>query len=441
MQGVTMLKLFVQFLYFTFWILGIILIKNNLIVVIKKDTLEKILEFIENITMDKKTLIALGVLVYLISSFSSYVVFQARAASDSSYSAPVYENGELVDNDPKTEPCPLNGQLYSKSQREKWKLRRPLGIMVQNNSESRPQSGLSSADIVHEAVAEGGITRFLTIYYCEDPKIVGSVRSARIYFVKLLQGFGEYPLYAHVGGANTPGPADALGEIKDLDWYLYNDLDQFAVPFPNYWRDYDRLPGRATEHTVYTNTQKLWAFAKKSRDLTNVDENEVEWSKNWEPWKFVEDARTTDRGTVKSIKYGFWDDELGSAYTVSWAYDSVSNIYKRSNGGEPHIDLNTKEQLSAKNVIVVFADETAANDGYEGGQHLLYDVVGSDDVIIFKNGKAIKGTWEKLTEEDMMRFYDDKGDEVSLVSGKIWISILPTGNKVDYQSKLPSPKK
>jgi len=90
---------------------------------------------------------------------------------------------------------------------------------------------------------------------------------------------------------------------------------------------------------------------------------------------------------------------------------------------------------------VVFADETAANDGYEGGQHLLYDVVGSDDVIIFKNGKAIKGTWEKLTEEDMMRFYDDKGDEVSLVSGKIWISILPTGNKVDYQSKLPSPKK
>ena len=50
-------------------------------------------------------------------------------------------------------------------------------------------------------VAEGGITRFLAMFYCQDAKPIGPVRSARIYFLKLLQGYGNSPLYAHVGGA------------------------------------------------------------------------------------------------------------------------------------------------------------------------------------------------------------------------------------------------
>ncbi|KKQ36914.1 MAG: hypothetical protein US54_C0050G0007, partial [Candidatus Roizmanbacteria bacterium GW2011_GWA2_37_7] len=193
----------------------------------------------------------------------------------------------------------------------------------------------------------------------------------RIYFVKMLQGYGEHPLYAHVGGANTQGPANALGEIKNLGWWGSNDLDQFAVPFPNYWRDYDRLPGRATEHTVYTNTEKLWEYAKKNRDITNVDEDGVEWTEDWEPWSFQDDAKESDRGTVKKINFGFWDNSLGSDYLVEWNYDSVINSYLRVSSGKSLIDFNTEKQLTAKNVIIVFADERTAKDGYEHGQHLL----------------------------------------------------------------------
>lgn len=385
--------------------------------------------------MDKKIAIVLGVVVYLLSAFASYQYFSANGVNLSGYEPPVYdEDGNLVDTGPKTEPCPLNGQLHSKAARSRWEKRRPLGIMVQNNIEARPQSGISSADIVHEAVAEGGITRFLAMYYCQESEIVGSVRSARIYFIKLLQGFGEYPLYAHVGGANTPGPADALGEIQDLNWFAYNDMDQFAVPFPNYWRDYDRLPGRATEHTVYTNTNLLWEYAAKNRGLTNVDEAGVAWNENFEPWKFADDAKEADRGNVATINYGFWDNNLGSDYTVQWDYDAATNSYLRTNGGEPHMDKNTEKQLAAKNVVVVFADESVANDGYEGGQHMLYDIVGSGDAIIFQNGQAYEGEWTKALETDMMRFYNANGEEIEMVRGQIWISILPTGNEVDYGS-------
>lgn len=383
--------------------------------------------------MNKKIILIVGAVLYLVTSFGSYKYFSANTVDTSEYEAPVVDaDGNIIDNAPKTEECPLNGKMYSKNQRAKWEKRRPLGVMVQNNTEARPQSGLSSADIVHEAVSEGGITRFLVMYYCDESKIVGSVRSARIYFIRLLQGYGNNPLYGHVGGANTPGPADALGEIKKLGWFGYSDLDQFAVPFPNYWRDYDRLPGRATEHTVYTNTLKLWDYAAKNRDLTNVDEDGVAWDEDWEPWNFQDDAKEGSRGDVAKIDYGFWDNNLGSAYTVQWNYDATTNSYKRVNGGDPHVDKNTEEQLASKNVIVAFADESVANDGYEHGEHMLYDVVGSDDAIVFQNGEAIEGTWKKTKATDMMRFYDSKGKEIDLVRGQIWISILPSGNKVTY---------
>jgi hypothetical protein len=270
------------------------------------------------------------------------------------------------------------------------------------------------------------------MYYCDNPKVVGSVRSARVYYITLLQGFGNYPLYAHVGGANTPGPADALGMIKKLKWFGYNDMDQFSVPFPQYWRDYDRLPGRATEHTVYTNTTKLWEFAKNKRELADVDDEGVEWDSNWKPWLFKDGSVTTKEKKVAKISYGFWDNNIGSDYVVDWDFDSVTNMYKRTNGGVPHMDNNNDKQLSASNVIVVFSDESVANDGYEGGQHMLYDLLGTGEALIFQNGEVVKTSWRKQKATDMIRFYDSRNREVEMVRGLIWISILPSDNEVTY---------
>jgi len=389
--------------------------------------------------------IAFGIIffVFLVSATVSYSYFKNRESDNFFLSSIKYRppnfNGEnhksnqsslVVDNQPKTEECPLNGALYSKAQKVKWENRRPLGIMVENHVEARPQSGLSFADIVYEVVAEGGITRFLAIYYCQDALPVGPVRSARIYFIKLLQEYGNYPLYAHVGGANTPGPADALGEIVNLGWVSYNDLNQFSVPFPYFWRDYERLPNRATEHTVYTSTIKLWQYAKDKRKLTNVDEDGVLWNKNFTSWLFKDDDKKIDRGDTTKVSFGFWDN-LASDFKVDWIYNKEKNIYERNNGGEPHIDKNTGKVLTAKNVIVVFAKESPANDGYPGG-HLLYKIVGSGNGIIFQDGKAVKISWQKDDEESRMKFYDKNGKEVELVRGPIWVEILPIGNEVSY---------
>ena len=387
--------------------------------------------------MNKKIAFVIVFIVFIISGATTYSFFSAEKnqffMSPVTYKAPTQENGSAkpeVDTEPKTEECPLNGQMLSKTQKNIWEAQRPLGIMVENHKEARPQSGLSSADVIYEAVAEGGITRFLAIFYCQNASYVGPVRSARVYFLTFLESYGQNPLYAHVGGANTDGPADALGYISELGWASYNDLNQFSVPFPYFWRDYERLKDVATEHTVYTSTNKLWQYAKDKRKLTNVDEDGVKWDKGFSPWKFEDDAKTAERGKVTKIDFGFWDN-LASDFSVVWAYDIKTNSYKRTNGGVPHIDKDTGKQLEAKNIVVMFAKESPANDGYEGG-HLVYKNVGSGDMLFFKNGQAIKGTWSRKSEEDQVKFYDSNSKEISMVRGQVFIEMLPIANKVNY---------
>ena len=385
--------------------------------------------------VNKKIAIIVGAVVLVISAVVSYLIFSGQSSfmanPTSSYKPPTASGSTTAqNNEPKTEECPINGALLTKTQKSLWEKRRPMGVMMENHKEARPQSGFSNADVIYEAVAEGGITRMLSVFYCQDAPMIGPIRSARIYYLKFLQGYGDHPLYAHVGGANAAGPADALGEISDLGWNNYNDLNQFAVPFPYYWRDYDRLPGSATEHTVYSTTSKLWDFAAKKRGLTNVNEKGQKWDVGFVPWKFRDEAKPADRGTTAKIDFSFWT-QFASDYNVTWNYDKISNTYLRVNGGQPHIDKNTGKQLSTKNVIIVFADESAVNDEH-GSDHLFYKIIGTGDGLVFQDGNATKMTWKKKDEETSMKFYEASGKEISIVRGQVWVEVLPIGNKATY---------
>ena len=391
--------------------------------------------------MNKKVGYFILLLVFISTGYFSYRYFGSGGSVGltsplSTYQAPKSTNGEpasINPSEPKTEECPLNGELLPKTQKDQWEKRRPLGVMIENHKEARPQSGLSSADVVYEAVAEGGITRFLAVFYCKNASFIGPIRSARIYFVNLLREYGNNPLYAHVGGANTPGPADALGEINELGWGNYNDLNQFAVPFPYYWRDPERLPNRAVEHTVYSSTSKLWDYAAKNRKLTNVDEDNIKWNSKFTKWQFKDEATAAERGDKTKISFGFWTtNSMANDYAVVWDYDKTTNSYKRSNGGEAHLDKNTGKAIDSKNVVVVFAKESVANDGYDAGQHMLYKIIGSGEGLLFQDGKATAINWSKSDAEERMAFTDSKGKKVTFNRGQIFIEVLPLDNKVTY---------
>ncbi len=385
--------------------------------------------------MDKRKIIIvlLGIVLYVMSAGISYSLFsqgssaqKVKLASPLSGTSVNTQSGRLVfsQNAPKTEVCPLNGAFYSKDQSNWWQGHRPLGVMIENHQDARPQSGLSFADVVYEAVAEGGITRFLAVFYCQDAGIIGPVRSARTYFLDFISEYGSNPLYTHVGGANAPGPADALSQITDYGWTSYNDLNQFSIGFPTFWRDYTRQGHTvATEHTMYSTTSKLWDFAAKSRGLTNVDKNGDSWDTNFTKYSFKDDEMFSLRGDIKIVHLEFWPQY--EQYAVDWKYDKTTNLYSRENGGVPQIDRDTGKELTAKNVVVLFMKESHANDGYENNVHLLYKK-GTGDALVFRDGKEIIATWKKADRTSRTLLFDTNGLPIKFNRGKIWFEILPT---------------
>jgi len=300
-----------------------------------------------------------------------------------------------------------------------------LAVMIENHSEARPQSGLFSADVIYEAVAEGGITRFMALFYCNLSDVqVGPVRSARTYYLDWLSEIDG--LYAHVGGANTPGPADALGQIIT---YKVKDLNQFSIGFPVFWRDYQRLGHSvATEHTMYSTTQKLWEVGAK-RGWTATDSAGIKWDKNFVPWKF-RDSSSASGGQATKIMVNFWESQGG--YQVEWNFDPTSGTYKRKNAGENHMDLNNNTQLAPKVVIIQFERESNANDGYPGNVHLLYKTTGSGKALIFQDGGVSEGKWIKASRTQRSKYVDSSGKEIEFNKGQIWIQTVPEGSKVSY---------
>lgn len=396
--------------------------------------------------MNKQNLLLLLGL-YLVSAAMSFGAFSYwRQKPSSARSVPTAEEAgetllsqllEIDPNEPQDQECPLNGAWHTQIEREAWEQRRPLAVMIENHPEARPQSGLSTADIVFEAVAEGGVTRFMGMFYCGVQRFdttLAPVRSARTYFIDWASGFNR-PLYVHVGGANLSGPTDALGQLSEYGWRGENDLDQFGIGYPTFVRDYNRLEGKeiATEHTMVSSTEKLWEVGV-DRGWTNTSPERKlglkvvggdNWWDNFESWEF--ETEPSEAGDVSQIKYDFWSGY--NEYSIRWAYNPEADAYDRYMGGEVHVDLNDDHQIQAKNVIVLLTTEKGP---INEKKHMLYGTTGTGDALIFNHGQVTKATWEKEERTDQLQFVNSRGRKVPLARGLTWISVVNLVTEVEY---------
>ncbi|OGY23842.1 MAG: hypothetical protein A2172_05420 [Candidatus Woykebacteria bacterium RBG_13_40_15] len=300
-------------------------------------------------------------------------------------------------------PNPINGMLYTAQEANAWKDRLPLAVIIENHTDARPQTGLGQAEVVYEALAEGGITRFLAIFLSQDTEL-GPVRSNRAYF---LDWVSEYSAgYAHVGGSP---------EAQQLvHTYNIKDLDQFYIGAPTY----ERSSARPSPHNVYTSTQKLRGVAaiKGFNGPVVIDS-----------WQFSDSqARLENRPDKFNLNLGF----LGTwGYDVSWIYQKSTNTYLRVNGGGNHIDTVGNKQLETKNIIV---QVVKVNPDPSGHGRIRIDTVSTGKAILFKDGVAVLGTWKKDSRTSRTRFYDDKGQEMPINRGSIWVEVVPDSSPISY---------
>lgn len=296
---------------------------------------------------------------------------------------------------PKVEPVvvvkyysPLTGSLVADEAATKQSV---TGVMIENSPDARPQSGLKDSGVVFEAIAEGGITRFMVLYQSEKPQIIGPVRSLRLYDVEWLAAFNSG--IAHVGGS-----AAALAEIRNGS---YRDLDQFFNS-NSYWRASDRY----SPHNVYTSFAKL--------DALNTAKGNT--SSNFTGFERT-DGIASSVPTASKINITISSYLFNSEYI----YNPVANNYARSQAGAAHMDRESG-QITPSVVIAMRVDEKSV---FEDGWRENITTIGSGTATIFQNGLAINATWTKSSKLAQITFTDEAGKIIPLNRGQTWISAVP----------------
>lgn len=285
---------------------------------------------------------------------------------------------------------PLTGQKVKSEAATKQAV---TAIMIENSPDARPHSGLQQAGVVYEAIAEGGITRYLALYQESKPELIGPVRSLRLYFVDWLTPYQAS--VAHVGGS-----AQALKLVRNGS---YRDIDQFFNDGA-YWRATDRY----APHNVYTNFKRIDALNKQKGFTTS----------SFKSFARVDGEAAKDP-TAARIAINF----SSALYNTEYRYDTKSNTYTRYLGGVPHKD---REKGNIKPSVVV-AMQVNESTVMEDGAREKIQTTGSGKATVFQNGTAINGTWRKKSRSAELELLDKKGEPIELVRGQTWIAAVPNG--------------
>ena len=276
---------------------------------------------------------------------------------------------------------------------------RPLtALMIENSVDARPQSGLNQAGIVFEAIAEGGITRFATIYQENTPNEIGPVRSLRPYYLDWLRPYN--PTVAHVGGSKR-----ALSLVRDGTW---RDMDQFANG-KSFWRSTERK----APHNVYTKFENIDKFND---------------SKGYKLEQFPTFTRKDDQKATASTASEIKLNISSKLYNSVFTYNPTNNSYLRAQGGAPHLD-KSGAQLEPKVVVAMIIPSKIVQ---EDGSRYSYGTIGSGEAVVFQDGIATPGTWTKADQKSQISLKDAAGQEFKLNRGQTWFTILSSRDKLIY---------
>lgn len=299
-------------------------------------------------------------------------------------------------------PEPIYSPLTGLETTEKLAARPVTGVMIENSIDARPQSGLEEAGVVFEAIAEGGITRFMALYQEARPSNIGPIRSARPYYVEWVRGYDA--AYLHSGGSGAALSLIRSIDVKDLDHGNYGE------------RIASRVSSRFAPHNVYSNFDKIDSLNKelgfKSSKFTPFSRLDAE------------DNETAAKIIAKTIDF----DISGANYNTSYSYREKSKDYVRNMAGLPHKDQESGKQISPEVVVALITSYGIHSNGI----HSVYDTIGTGDAIVFQLGTAKKVKWRKESRKASFELIDAKGKAVELAPGQTWITAIAAANRVSY---------
>ena len=62
-----------------------------------------------------------------------------------------------------------------------------------------------------------------------------------------------------------------------------------------------------------------------------------------------------------------------------------------------------------------------------------FDVVGAGEAVVFRDGIAVEGRWERRELNDFLSFVDQAGNEIGLATGTTWVHLVPQGRTFEWR--------
>lgn len=281
--------------------------------------------------------------------------------------------------------------------------RRPILAKISNAPPIvRPQAGIGAADLVFEHYAEGGLTRFSAIFYGQSPDQVGSIRSARLIDYELM------PMYQSLlafSGASI-GVEDRLNQSEFAD-RLYKGV---LFGWPYFWRD-DAIP---VPHNMFFNPNALWQLAA---------EQGLNQTPNLHGMAFHPTPPSGSSGPATMIDLRY------RATRVRWEYNPETGLYERYADGLEHHDANTGTQVTAANVVVLYADHQYTDiieSQFQGSISYSIEIVlwFEGDAILFRDGQQYNGRWIRPTRQDLIALRTNEGEFLYFKPGNTFFQVV-----------------
>lgn len=295
--------------------------------------------------------------------------------------------------------------------------RRPVIVKVQNLPRSdRPQFGLTAADIVYEYYTELGTTRFAAIYFGEDATQVAPIRSARLFDINLVRGYGAFFIF----GSAYEGTYNRLvnSEFAQRLMIESSNTSDVITRFDPSGKSYEMA-----------DTSKVNAYAQRMG---------------------IDNTRPNLSGMLFQMQTPAGGQEVTTAYVRfsgaiynRWDYDATSQSYLRfsdsANAGSKDqetyvqlVDRVNDQPIEADNIIVIYVRHTDI-DARPSVEVLDVSLLGTGKGYVLRNGQLYEVSWSRPTEQSVLTVINPDGTPFPLKPGKTWVEVMAYNTLVEEQ--------
>ncbi|HEX8992623.1 MAG TPA: DUF3048 domain-containing protein [Anaerolineales bacterium] len=301
--------------------------------------------------------------------------------------------------------------------------RRPLAIKVSLYPRAiRPEYGLNEADVVFEYYIEWLNTRFIAIFYGNDAKQVGPVRSGRYFDEHITRMYHSYYVFNYA-------------DPREFTYFLGGDLQKFVV-VPGYgdcppffqFRFSSIIKDVPHYETYFDTTRFTGCLEQKGAD------NQRQPLRS----SFFSGSVAAGGSPVARIythysvcDYNYWQYDAASGRYLR--YQEASKIQTPAHLDDcvdapetyaPLTDALNQQQVAADNVVELFVSHTFANLNEQQDEVYHINLVDGGKAFVFRDGYAYPARWQRTDIDQPLLLTTPAGAPIYLKPGRTFYQVI-----------------